>query len=139
MTILFSSIDPHSNPLQTSSSNYVDIPGLKIDVSRYSHSPGLAALITLNVPTPYASGNNFPGGNFIIITDQGEQLAFGGFTYSNKSPEAYGRMPFTLVASCSLASNVSIIKAQWSNIRGSTVHIDSYASISAVIQYGYLF
>ncbi|CDL79880.1 hypothetical protein [Xenorhabdus cabanillasii] len=134
MAIVFASINPYNNPIQTSSSNYVDIPGLEINVSRYSDSPGLTALITLNVPTPYASGNNFPGGNFIIITDQGEQLASGGFTYSNKSPESYGRMPFTLVTSCSLASNISIIKAQWSNVRGSTVHIDSYASISAVIQ-----
>ncbi|MBD1228970.1 hypothetical protein [Xenorhabdus griffiniae] len=134
MAIVFASINPHNNPIQTSSTNYVDIPGLEIDVSRYSNSPGLTALITLNIPTPYASGNNFPGGNFIITTGQGEQLAFGGFTYSNKNPESYGRMPFTLVASCSLASNISIIKAQWSNIRGSTVHIDSYASISAIIQ-----
>lgn len=138
MSIVFASIDPRSNPLQTSSQNYVDIPGLKLDVSKYSNSPCLTALITLNIPTPYASGNNFPGGNFIIVTDQGEQLAFGGFTYSNKTPESYGRMPFTLVTRCSLASNVSTIKAQWSNVRGSTVHIDSYASISAIIQYNHL-
>ncbi|OTA16248.1 hypothetical protein Xvie_02018 [Xenorhabdus vietnamensis] len=138
MAIVFASINPNSSPLKTSSQNYVDIPGLMLDVSKYSNSPGLTALITLNIPTPYSSGNNYPGGNFIIITDQGEQLAYGGFTYSNKTPEAYGRMPFTLITSCSLASNISIIKAQWSNVRGSTVHIDSYASISAVIQCGHL-
>ncbi|OKP01095.1 hypothetical protein [Xenorhabdus eapokensis] len=138
MATVFASIDPHALPLQTSSQNYVDIPGLALNISEFSNSPGLTALITLNVPAPYASGNNFPGGNFIITTNLGEQLAFGVFTYSNKSPEAYGRMPLTLIAGYSLASNVSIIKAQWSNIRGSTVHIDSYAAISAVIQNGNL-
>ncbi|WP_390894144.1 hypothetical protein [Photorhabdus kleinii] len=30
------------------------------------------------------------------------------------------------------------MKAQWSSVRGSTVHIDSYASISAVIQCNHL-
>ncbi|WP_448512503.1 hypothetical protein [Photorhabdus laumondii] len=51
MPLLFSSIDKTS--LSTSSSSYVDILGLSLDVSKYSSSPGTAALITLNIPATY--------------------------------------------------------------------------------------
>ncbi|WP_448512504.1 hypothetical protein [Photorhabdus laumondii] len=83
---------------------------------------------------PITSGNNFPSGAFIITTNKGQQLAFGSFSYCDKKPESTGRVPFTLVARCLLSDDTATIKAQWRGDRGSTVYIDSYACISAVIE-----
>lgn len=83
------------------------------------------------MPTPYATGNNFPGIYFAIATDRGI-VADGCFTYSSKVPESTGRMPFTLVATIDAGSGVTFVKGQWKSVRGSAMHIDSYASLSAI-------
>lgn len=76
-----------SAPVATSET-YVDIPGLYIDIAKAEIRDGKLQVI-LNVPTPYATGNNFPGIYFAIATDKGV-VADGCFTYSSKVPEATG-------------------------------------------------
>ncbi|MCA8022410.1 fucose-binding lectin II [Burkholderia metallica] len=118
-----------SAPVVTSET-YVDIPGLHIDIANADIRDG-KLLVILNVPTPYATGNNFPGINFAITTDNGV-VADGTFTYSSKVPENTGRMPFTLVATIEVRPGVTFVKGQWRSVRGSAMHITSYASISAM-------
>ncbi|MCA8300743.1 fucose-binding lectin II [Burkholderia seminalis] len=118
-----------SAPVVTSET-YVDIPGLYIDIAKAEIRDGKLQVI-LNVPTPYATGNNFPGIYFAIATDRGV-VADGCFTYSSKVPESTGRMPFTLVATIDAGSGVTFVKGQWKSVRGSGMHIDSYASLSAI-------
>lgn len=118
-----------SAPVATSET-YVDIPGLYIDIAKAEIRDGKLQVI-LNVPTPYATGNNFPGIYFAIATDKGV-VADGCFTYSSKVPEATGRMPFTLVATIDVGTGVTFVKGQWKSVRGSAMHIDSYASLSAI-------
>ncbi|WP_105132045.1 fucose-binding lectin II [Burkholderia sp. BE12] len=127
MPILSASIS--SAPVVTSET-YVDIPGLHIDVAKENIRDG-KLLVTLNVPTPYATGNNFPGIYFAIATDKGV-VADGCFTYSSKVPESTGRMPFTLVTTIDVGSGVTFVKGQWKSVRGSAMHIDSFASLSAI-------
>ncbi|AOJ00044.1 fucose-binding lectin II [Burkholderia sp. LA-2-3-30-S1-D2] len=127
MPLLSASIT--SAPVVTSET-YVDIPGLHIDIANADIHDG-KLLVTLNVPTPYATGNNFPGIYFAIATDKGV-VADGCFSYSSKVPEITGRMPFTLVATIDVGSGVTLVKGQWKSVRGSAMHIDSYASISAI-------
>ncbi|RQS52981.1 fucose-binding lectin II [Burkholderia sp. Bp8986] len=127
MPLLSASIN--GAPVVTSET-YVDIPGLHIDIANAEIRDGKLQVI-LNVPTPYATGNNFPGIYFAIATDQGV-VADGCFTYSSKVPESTGRMPFTLVATIDVGSGVTFVKGQWKSVRGSAMHIDSYASISAI-------
>lgn len=118
-----------SAPVATSET-YVDIPGLYIDIAKAAIRDGKLQVI-LNVPTPYATGNNFPGIYFAIATNKGV-VADGCFTYSSKVPESTGRMPFTLVATIDVGSGVTFVKGQWKSVRGSAMHIDSYASLSAI-------
>ncbi len=128
MSIPFSKIP--SAPIINSNA-YVDIPGLIIDLPPASGDKK-EALVILNVPMPYAQGNNFPGINFAIEANQ-SVVAEGGFTYTEQTPASFARIPFTLVTKVSLTNQHIHIKAQWSTVRGSTAHIDSYACISAVI------
>ncbi|CAB3750325.1 fucose-binding lectin II [Burkholderia puraquae] len=118
-----------SAPVATSAT-YVDIPGLYIDIAKAEIRDGKLQVI-LNVPTPYATGNNFPGIYFAIATNKGV-VADGCFTYSSKVPESTGRMPFTLVATIDVGTGVTFVKGQWKSVRGSAMHIDSYASLSAI-------
>ncbi|MGU3780342.1 fucose-binding lectin II [Burkholderia metallica] len=118
-----------SAPVATSET-YIDIPGLYIDIAKAAIRDGKLQ-VTLNVPTPYATGNNFPGIYFAIATNKGI-VADGCFTYSSKVPESTGRMPFTLVATIDVGPGVTFVKGQWKSVRGSAMHIDSYASISAI-------
>ncbi|KAG8150806.1 fucose-binding lectin II [Burkholderia catarinensis] len=127
MPLLSASIT--SAPVVTSET-YVDIPGLYIDIAKAEIRDGKLQVI-LNVPTPYATGNNFPGIYFAIATNKG-LVADGCFTYSSKVPESTGRMPFTLVATIDVGSGVTFVKGQWKSVRGSAMHIDSYASLSAI-------
>lgn len=127
MPILSASIN--SAPVVTSEA-YVDIPGLHLDLAKENIRDG-KLLVTLNVPTPYATGTNYPGAYFAIATDKGI-VADGCFTHSEKAPATSGRSPFTLVVAIDVDSGVTFVKGQWKSVRGSTIHIDSFASLSAI-------
>jgi mannose-binding lectin len=115
----------------TNSGNWTPIPGLEITLPR-----GVAdsVLLILNVPNPYATGNDYPGGNFGLQVNGTVQSAFAAFTYNEQVPPSTGRIPTTLCAVVPLdQSKDSAVVAVWSGIRGSTIHIDSPATLTAVI------
>jgi hypothetical protein len=113
------------------SSQFVDIPGLFLTLPLKSATQTFA-LVILNVPAPYASGNNLPGVNFAINV-MGTAVAEGGFTYSERIPQSFGRMPTTIVARVPLTTAYQTVWARWISVRNSVGHIDSFASLSAVI------
>ena len=116
-----------SGTLTTNSATYTPIPGLSIALDQ---GVGVTVIVILNVPNPYATGNDTPGGNF-GITVNGQLLpAFASFTYNETVPPSSGRIPTTLVVGIPLAMDTQTVQAVWSGVRGSTVHIDSPATLS---------
>ena len=82
---------------------------------------------------PYATGNSNPGGTFGISINGTMSPAVAGFTYNEAQPASYGRIPTTLVVGVPLAMTAQTITAMWQNVRGSTVTIDSPATLSALL------
>jgi mannose-binding lectin len=114
----------------TSSGSWTPIPGLAL---KLPEGVGTTWLVILNVPNPYATGNNYPGGNFGIQVNGQVQSQFAAFTYNEQIPQGTGRVPTTLCVPVQLSGQgTSAVVAVWSGIRNSTVHIDSPASLTAV-------
>jgi hypothetical protein len=114
----------------TNSDTFVAIPGLSITVPA---GDGTAALVILNAPLPYARGMNFPGGYFGISVNGAVSPVVAGFTYNEQVPASTGRIPTTLVLNVPLGKEPQTIIGMWSGIRGSTVIIDTPATLSAVL------
>jgi hypothetical protein len=115
----------------TNSGSWTPIPGLAI---KLPEGVSDSALLILNVPNPYAQGNDFPGGNFGLQVNGQVQPVFATFTYNEQVPTSTGRIPTTLCAVVPLsASGALAVVAVWSGVRGSTVNIDSPATLTAVI------
>jgi hypothetical protein len=119
-----------SGTLFTTASAWTPIPNLSITVPE---GVNVSAIVILNVPMPYAEGNNFPGGNFGIELNGAVSTVVAGFTYSQQQPQAYGRMPTTLVVAIPLGTKPQTITAVWSGVRGSKVIIDTPATLTALI------
>ena len=117
--------------IDTNSSDWTPLPGLFITLPR---AAGEHALVILNVPQPYATGNDYPGGQFSIEANGGVLAPFATFTYNEQQPQSTGRIPVTLCVRVALnQSSETPVKAVWRGVRGSTVHIDSPASLSAIL------
>jgi hypothetical protein len=128
MSILFASIN---GAPAVNSDQFVDIPGLTIELPPASPT-AQHALVVLNVPKPFSIGDDFPGADFAI--EVGTQVvASGGFTYIQKAPPSAARQPITLVVRVALTGAAQTVKGQWQSVRKSTAHIDSFASLSAVL------
>ena len=84
---------------------------------------------TLNLPQPYATGNDSPGGVFRISVDGTVLPNEASFTSSSSYG---GRMPTTLVVGVPLAMKNQTVQAMWHNVRGSTVIVDSPSTLSAI-------
>jgi len=121
-----------SGTQKTNSSTFVPIPGLTLTIPE---GVGSAALVTLNLPNPYANGNNFPGGFFGISVNGTVSPVVACFTSSDQTPpnQNTGRSPTTLVISVPLGNAPQTIAAVWSGVRGSTAIIDSPATLSAIL------
>jgi hypothetical protein len=115
---------------QTNSANWTAIPGLTLTLPE---GVGASALIILNAPNPYATGNSNPGGNFGVSVNGALSAVVATFTYNEAQPTSYGRIPTTLVLSVPLGNKTQTIIGMWSNVRGSTVIIDSPATLSAIL------
>jgi hypothetical protein len=113
----------------TNAGSLVSIPGLSVTVPA-----GVDTLVTviLNLPLPYAEGNNFPGLNVGVAVDKVISPVVGGFTYSEQVPQSAGRVPTTLVLAIPLAPKPQVIEGLWSGVRGSTVIIDTPATLTAL-------
>jgi mannose-binding lectin len=119
-----------SGSQSTNSSAWTAMPGLSLTIPG---GAGETVLLILNVPNPYASGNNYPGGNFGIQVDGALQPPIASFTYNEQQPPSTGRIPTTLCVPFAVNSKTPLkITAVWSNVRGSTVHIDSPATLTAI-------
>lgn len=94
---------------------------------------GETAIIILNVPNPFATGNSNPGGNFGISIGGKVSPVVASFTYNETNPPSTGRIPTTLVVGVPLANNPQVIQAVWCGVRGSTVHIDTPATLSGLL------
>jgi hypothetical protein len=113
----------------TNSGAFTPIPGLSLTLPEGVKDTGL---IILNVPNPYATGNNYPGGIFAISVGGVVQAPTASFTYNEQVPPATGRIPTTLVVGVPLATKAQPVLALWQNVRGSNVIIDSPASLSII-------
>jgi hypothetical protein len=115
----------------TDSSTLVPIPGLSIIVPE---GVGASALIILNVPNPYATGNDYPGGLFGISVNGSISPVQAVFSYNEEQPAGTGRIPTTLVVSVPLAqTGPQTVLGLWSGVRGSTVIIDTPATLSGIL------
>jgi len=119
--------------LSTNSGNWTNIPGLQFTLPAIS--PGQTqALITLNLPNPYAQGNDTPGGYVGISVNGSVLVPVGCFTAESKTPQTWGRKPVTLIVHVPLLNNnTQNINAVWQSVRSSNVIIDTPASLSAII------
>jgi len=115
---------------QTTSPVFTGFAGLSITIPE---GVGTMAIVTLNVPFPFATGNDNPGGTFGVSINGVTSTVIAGFTYNEKQPPAYGRVPTTLVVGVPLGPKPQVINALWQNVRGSTVIIDSPATLSAIL------
>lgn len=117
---------------QTQSGAWTPISGLQFTLPPIS--TGItSALIILNVPNPYATGNDHPGGMFGISVNGAVMVPFACFTYESKIPQSFGRMPTTLVIQIKLTANSQQIAGVWQSVRSSNVIIDTPATLSAII------
>jgi hypothetical protein len=55
------------------------------------------------------------------------------FTYNELVPASFGRVPTTLVVSVPLGNSAQTVTAMWYGVRGSTVIIDTPATLSAIL------
>jgi hypothetical protein len=118
-----------SGTLTTNSGTYTPIQGLSLPLDQ---GVGVTAIVMLNVPSPYATGNNFPGGNFGISINGQLSPVVASFTYNESVPPSTGRIPTTLVVGVPLTMDAQTVQAVWSGVRGSTVHVDSPATLSVI-------
>lgn len=115
---------------KTNATSPTPIPGLAFTLPE---GDAINAIIILNLPNPYAEGNNYPGGWFGIAVNGTVLPAIASFTYGIGAPPSFNRMPTTLVVNVPLGLKPQKIQAMWQGIRGSTVILDSPASLTGLI------
>lgn len=118
-----------SGTQQTNSGSFVAIPGLTFTIPE---GVGTNAIIIVNLPNPYAKGNNFPGGTIGISVAGAVSPVQATFTYNEQTPQGTGRVPTTLVVAVPLGNKAQVINAVWFGVRGSTVIIDTPATMTAI-------
>ena len=91
------------------------------------------AIVTLNVPNPYAQGNQNPGGVLRISIDGTMSPVIGVFTYNEANPPSTGRVPVTVVVERAAGGEQQTITGMWQNVRSHNVIIDSPATLSAIL------
>jgi hypothetical protein len=116
--------------LSTNSGSFTPIPGLSITLPG---GVGMTAVVILNLPNPYAQGNNYPGGTFAISVNGNVSPVQASFTYNEQTPASTGRIPTTLVVGVPLIQQDQTVQALWYGVRGSNVVIDTPATLSALL------
>ena len=86
----------------------------------------------LNLPNPYAKGSDFPGGTFGISVNGTVSPVTASLTYNEQVPQSTGRVPTTLAVSVPLSIQPQSVVALWAGVRGSTVIIDTPATLSVI-------
>jgi mannose-binding lectin len=126
MSILYAQT---SGTHSTNSANFVPIPGLSLTLPEGVQD---SVLVILNLPNPYAQGNNYPGANLGISVNGTTLPIIACFTYGIQNPPSTNRMPTTLVAAVPLTIKPQTVQGMWCGVRGSNVIIDSPASLSVI-------
>jgi hypothetical protein len=116
-----------SGNLSTNSGSFTPISGLSLTLPE---GVDVTVLAILNVPNPYATGNDYPGGTFGISVNGTVSPVQASFTYNESVPPSTGRIPTTLVVGLPLTTQKQTIQAVWQGVRGSTVLLDSPATLS---------
>ncbi len=119
-----------SGTQSTSSESLVPIPGLSLTIPE---GVDATAIIILNVPFAFATGDNNPGGSFGITVNGALASVIGGFTYNDQVPASSGRVPTTVVVGVPLINQAQTIQAVWSGVRGGAVVIDTPATLTAIM------
>jgi hypothetical protein len=119
-----------SGTLKTNANKFTAIPGLTL---KLPEGVNVLALVILNLPMPFAEGTDFPGGTIGISVNGTTSPVVAGFTYGIQAPPSFNRMPTTLVVAVPLTLQAQVVEGLWSGVRGSTVIIDSPATLSAII------
>lgn len=114
----------------TNATSWAPMKGLAFSIPE---GVSATAIIILNVPMPYATGNSNPGGTFGISVNGAVSPVVASFTYNEVQPASTGRVPTTLVVGIPLANKAQTIQAVWYGVRGSTVIINSPATLTAII------
>ena len=114
----------------TNAGSFVPIPSLTLTLPE---GVGISALVFLNLPNPYATGNDYPGATLGISVNGALSHVVASFTYNEKVPPSTGRIPTTLVVGIPLDNHKQTVMGMWSGVRGSTVIIDTPATLSAII------
>jgi len=121
-------------PIVINPATWAPIPGLVLQLPAASADEDTAT-ITLNVPNPYVLGQDFAGFEFGIGI-QPAPTPIGptaSFSYELSDPPSHARVPTTLVVSIPLRSTAQTIWPVGRSVRGSTLVIDSPASLSAIL------
>jgi hypothetical protein len=119
-----------SGTQSTNSDSFTPITGLSLTIPE---GVDATAIIVLNVPFPFAQGNNNPGGSFGVTVNGALASVIAGFTYNEQVPPSSGRVPTTLVVGVPLTNQSQTVQAVWSGVRGSTVVIDTPATLTAIL------
>jgi hypothetical protein len=127
MSVLYAQTNGNQS---TNASQFTPIPGLTLSLPE---GVDILTIVTLNLPNPYAEGNDFPGATLGIAVNGKPLPVVASFTYGVQAPVSFNRMPTTLVAGVPLTNKPQTVTALWSGVRGSTVIIDSPATLSAVL------
>ncbi len=114
----------------TSSDAWTPIPGLSITLPE---GVGTTAILILNAGLSYATGKANPGGNFGVSVNGTVSPVIACFTYNEAVPPSTGRVPTTLVVGVPLGNKPQTVLGMWQNVRGSTVIIDSPATLTAIL------
>jgi hypothetical protein len=119
-----------SGTQSTTSGSFVAIPGLSLTLPE---GVDTTAIVILNLPNPYAQGNNFPGGMLGISVNGTVSPVQASFTYNEQNPVSTGRIPTTLVVGVPLGQKAQTVQGVWFGVRGSKVIIDSPATLTAIL------
>jgi hypothetical protein len=119
-----------SGKLSTSASQLTPIPGLSVELPE---GVDVTALVVLNLPNPYAEGNNYPGAMLGVSVNGKVSPVCASFTYGEQKPASFNRMPTTLVVGVPLTLKPQSVAALWCGVRGSTVIIDTPATLSVFV------
>ena len=119
-----------SGTLTTNSNQFTPIPGLRLTLPK---GVDVTGLVMLNLPNPFAEGNDFPGALLGVTVDGKVSPVQASFTYGVAQPVSANRMPTTLVVGVPLTLELQVVEAVWQGVRGSTVIIDSPSTLSAIL------
>ena len=127
MTVLYAQT---SGSLSTNASQFTPIPGLALPLPEGDQ---VLAQVTVNLPNPYAEGNNYPGATIGLSVNGKVSPVVASFTYNEQQPQSSGRVPTTLVIGVPLIIGKQTVEAVWYGVRGSTVRLDSPATLTVTI------